>query len=257
MAFDFLGTFNKSQFERFVSFARTQLPLIESRIQHNTRELARIGTLRFSFDASNIPNAVSADPETSLLGKLLAAYEVLGGNPFLDLRTRGKEQAVFVRRGSEALPASTMSSGEVLPSKGLRDAYSAELMRSLRTPVQDTLRWRFENLERRIRRALDYSDQLASENASLQVYVAAATVEGSLEFISNHIQQLFGDRTYRAIYDDANSDPLGLNTYAPFSQYDVEPSTDPAVGGPERVAELPRRQDSGFIGPGAKKGTST
>lgn len=254
---DYLGTFNKSQFTRLIAFARAQLPSIDGRLLHNQNELVRIGTLRFSFGADNIPVAVTASPSTSYLGKLLAAYEVMGGNPFLDLRTRNLDQAVFVRGGSESLPASVMSSGEVLPAKGLKDAFSSELIRSLKTSIQDTLVLRFEQLERKIRRALDYSDQLARENIQLRIYQSAATTEGSLEFVANQIEQLFGDRNYRAIFDDGGTDPMGLNSYAPFSQYDVEPSIDPSVGGPERTAELPRRQDTGFIGPGAKKGTAS
>lgn len=255
--YDFLGTFNKSQFTRFIAFARSQRPHIEDRINHIRREQARLGTLVFTFDANNVPETVTASPASSYLAKLLAAYEVLGGNPFLDLRARTMDQPVFVRRGSETLPASITSSGEVLPTKGLKDAFSAELVRSLRGPLQETMQRRFSSLERKIRRTLDYSDQLSKERATLELYQEAATVEGSLEYVATQIQNLLGDPNYRAIYDDNGADPLGLNVYAPFSQYDVEPSVDPLVGGPQRKAELPRRQDSGFIGPGGTKGSGS
>lgn len=255
MSYDFLGTFNRSQFERFLAFARSQLPTIPARMLHIDAELSRIGVLVFRFDSNRIPNAVSVDPPGSYLGKLLAAYEVLGGNPFYDLRSRSRGQAVYVLRGSEDSPAAYMSNGEPLPTKGLRDAYSAELIHRLRRDLQDVLDYRFEFLERKIRRALDTYDQLSQEKSRLQVLQSAATVTGSLEEIAVKIQQLFGDQNYRAIYDDASSDPMGINSYAPFSQYDVEASIDPAVGGPERRAELPRRQDTGFIGPGSSEGT--
>lgn len=255
MSYDWLGTFNKSQFERFIAFARSQLPMIPGRLLHIDAELSRIGVLVFSFDSNRTPIAVSVSPPGSYLGKLLAAYEVLGGNPFYDLRSRSRGQALYVLKGSEDTPAAFMSNGEPLPTKGLRDAFSAELIHKLRQDTQATLDFRFEALERKIRRALDLYDQLAQEKARLQVLSSAATVTGSLEEIANQIQQLFGDQNYRAIYDDASSDPMGINTYAPFSQYDVERSQDPAVGGPERRAELPRRQDTGFIGPGASEGT--
>jgi len=257
VSYDFLGTFNKSQFDRFIAFARSQVPYVEARINHIRREQVRIGSLSFTFDANNLPSEVVANPTTSYLAKLLAAYEVLGGNPFLDLRSRTMDQAVFVRKGSETLPASMMSSGEVLPTKGLRDAFSAELVRSLRGPLQETLHRRFEALERKIRRSLDYSDQLTKELVTLQLYQEVGTLEGSLEFVADQVQNLLGDPTYRAIYNDNGTDPLGLNTYAPFSQYDVEPSVDPQVGGPRRTADLPRRQDTGFIGPGGTKGSGS
>jgi hypothetical protein len=256
MSFDFLGTFNSTQFERFIDFARSQLPLIEARIKHLDLDIVRIGGLSFTFDSNNVPTAVTASPSDSYLGKLLAAYEVLGGNPFFDLRTRNKTQALFVLAGSESNPATTMSNGEPLPTRGLRDAFSAELMRSLRKPLYDTLDRRFERLERKIRRALDYADQLQDEINDLRVLQSAGTLEGSLEYVANQIEQLFGNTNYRAIYADAGGDPLGINTYAPFSQYDVAPNKDPAAGGPQREVFRPQRQGTGFVGPGSK-GSST
>lgn len=251
MAHDaFLGTFNKSQFERFVAFARSQLSVATARVQHLQAELGRTGTLRFKFSVTNVPETVTATPSDSYLGKLLAAYQVLGGNPFFDLRVRNKDQAIFVPQGTAAIPPTTMSNGEVMGAKGLQDAFSAELIRSLRRPVQDVLDYRFSILERKIRRALDYADQLQDEIANLKVMQAAATTKGSLEFIANQIQQLISDRNYRAIYDDQSTDPLGLNTYAPFSQYDVDAPIDPASGAPNRVVGRPQRQDSGFVSPG-------
>jgi len=250
MAHDqWLGTFNRSQFQRFVEFARAQLPVIPARVQHLQAELSRTGTLRFAFGVKNVPESVTANPSDSYLGKLLAAYQVLGGDPFLDLRSRNKDQAVFVPKGTAANPPTTMSNGEVMGARGLQDAFSAELVRKLRTPFQETLDYRFSLLERKIRRALDYADQLRDEIAGLELMRAAATTRGSLEFVANQVQQLISDRNYRAIYDDQSTDPLGLNTYAPFSQYDVDRPVGP-TGATGRVVERPQRQDSGFVGPG-------
>lgn len=252
MAFtDWLGTFNKSQFDRFLSFVRAQQGQIEGRILHLKAEVARTGTLAFRFDSNHVPESVTANPSESYLGKLLAAYEVLGGNPFLDLRSRTRDQAVFILQGTAAEPAARASSGEVLGARGLQDAYSAELVRKLRRPVQATLDYRFTVLERKIRRAIDYAEQLEDEIAELEVMREAATTAGSLEAIANQVQQLIHNRNYRAIYDDGGSDPLGLNTHAPFSQYDVDPPGDPSSA-PNRVVERPQRQGSGFVGPGER-----
>lgn len=251
MAHDsWLGTFNRSQFSRFVAFARSQLPSVAGRIQHLRAELSRTGALRFTFGPDNLPMAVTANPSDSYLGKLLAAYQVLGGNPFFDMRSRNKDQAIFVPQGTSANSPTSMSNGEVMGAKGLQDAFSSELIRKLRGPIQETLDYRFSMLERKMRRAIDYADQLEEEIASLELTQAAATTKGSLEFIANQIQQLISDRNYRAIYDDQSTDPVGLNTYAPFSQYDVEAPIDPVIGAPNRVVERPQRQDSGFVGPG-------
>jgi hypothetical protein len=245
----FLGTFNRTQFQRFLAFVRSQVPYLDARIDHLRAEVFRVGELTFVFDNQNQPIRVTAT-DGSYMAKLLAAYEVQGGNPFLDLRTRNMNQALFVVQGTASQEAQYMSNGEPLPNKGLQDAYSAELMRALREPFLDALHKRFGSLERKIRRALDYTDELRKEITVLSIYQEAATVEGSLEYIANQIEQLFSDRNYRAIYDDGGSDPLGINTYAPFSQYDVEASTE--QNAPNREVLRPQRQDSGFVAPGGK-----
>lgn len=247
MAHDFLGTFNRSQFERFLAFARSQIPAVDGRIRHLEAESFRIGRVVFRFDRG-VPQGFAGDPPESYLGKLLAAYEVLGGDPFHDLRVRLKTDPVYLIRGSETVSAQYMSNGEVVGAKGLADALSAELMRKARSWLDDTLQYRFGALERKIRRAMDYADQLEGEISQLKVIRAAGSVRGSLEEIAGQIEQLFGDRNYRAIFDDAGSDPLGMNTHAPFSSYDVE--SDTAEIGVTRTVETPQRQNSGFIGPG-------
>lgn len=254
MAHDYLGTFNSTQFARFISFARSQLPLLPTRIDHLEAELLRVGELTFVFDSNNVPTQVYAT-EGSYVAKLLAAYEVLGGNPFLDLKIRNRTtQPVFVVRGTGDQDAQYLSDGRPLTTRGLLDARSANLMRDLRDPIQETLRVRFEALERKLRRAVDYSDELRKEIARLRVYQLAATEEGSLEYVASRIEALFSDRGYRAIFtDEVSGDPLGLNTYAPFSQYDVERSTETAA--PDREVRGPQRQDSGFVAPGGRGST--
>jgi hypothetical protein len=218
----FLGSFNKSSFDRFLSFARSQLPLIDARIQHLEAEIARIGAVVFKYD-KGVPQGFASDPPTSYMGKLLAAYEVLGGNPFYDLRTRSMSDPIFVIKGTEMSPVQYISNGEVLGSKGLADGVTAELIHDARGWLEDTLTGRFGSLERKIRRAMDYADQLQEEIERLQIVKASAEVTGSLEDIANQIYQLFGDRNYRAIYDDKGSDSFGLLSNAPYSSYDGAP----------------------------------
>ncbi len=249
MAHDILGTFNRSQFERFLSFARSQLPVIEGRIRHLQAEIFRTGTLIFRYD-KGIPLGYSANPSDSYLGKLLAAYEVLGGNPFVDLRVRLRTDPVFVIQASETTTPQYMSNGEVIGAKGLSDGPTAVMMQSAKEWLDPTLRYRFQRLERKIRRAVDYSDQLQLEVQGLQKMSLSASSEGSLEFIASQIQQLLGDPNYRAIFDDNGADPYGLTTHAPFSSYDVEASSD--VNLVNRRAETAQRQNSGFVAPGGR-----
>jgi hypothetical protein len=240
MSFDFLGTFNRSQFERFLVFARSQLPLVDGRIQHLQAEVSRIGTVMFRY-TKGVPQGFAANPANSYLGKLLGAYEVLGGNPFIDLRVRLRSDPVFKLKGTESSPSQFMSNGEVIGGKGLSDAPTSELMLEARDWLTDTLRSRFDSLERKIRRAMDYSDELQSEIATLKTIQLSATTVGSLEYIAAQINQYLSDQNYRAVFDDRGGDAYGFHVYAPFSSYDV-------VG--SRVSDTPQRQNSGYVGPG-------
>jgi hypothetical protein len=248
MAFDFLGTFNLSQIQQFLTFARSQLPAIGARINHLEAEISRIGSIVFEFEQGT-PSAFGADPPESYLGRLLAAYEVLGGNPF-SLRLRSRNQPSFLVRGTENSPAQYMSTGEVVGAKGLADAPSAVLVDNARRWIDATLQRRFGRLERKIRRALDYSDQLQLEINGLELIRQGAEQEGSLEGIASQLQQLISDPNYRAIYDDAGQDPYGFNVYAPFSSYDAVVSSSPDQV--NRTAETAQRQSGGFVGPGGK-----
>jgi len=250
VSFDYLGTFNRSQFERYIAFARSQVTLVDARIQHLEAEIARVGSIVFRYN-KGVPIGYSADPAESYLGKLLGAYEVLGGDPFVDLRVRLWNDPVYLVRGTETNPAQYMSNGEVIGQSGLSDAPTAELMRQSRTWLDATLHGRFGALERKIRRAVDYSDQLRLEIANLEVIKLTATATGSLEYIATQINQYFSDKNYRAIFEDNGSDKFGFTVYAPFSSYDVGPSTTPGIN---RVATSPQRQNDGFVGPGETGG---
>lgn len=246
MAHDWLGTFNKSQLERFLVFARSQLPLIADRISHLEAEQNRIGTIVFTYE-QGVPTEYKAGSADSYIGRLLAAYEVLGGNPVYDLRTRLKTEPVFLLRGSVLAPAYFMSNGEVVGARGKADGPSAEIAHQLRGWLTPTFRYRFERLERKIRRALDYVDSLQQEVDYLTRISLAVSSTGSLEQLAAQLQQLIEDPNYRAIYDDQGKDPFGLFTHAPFSSYDAVKSNNQDVN---RVADSPQRQSDGYVGSG-------
>ncbi len=243
MAHDYLGTFNRSQFERFLAYAKSQLPLVDGRIQHLQAEVNRIGSVIFRY-SKGIPQGYAANPADSYLGKLLGAYEVLGGDPFIDLRVRLRGDPVFRVKGTETQAAQFMSNGEVIGAKGLSDAPTAELVRTGKAWLNSTLDYRFGNLERKIRRAVDYSDELLNEIATLKTIREAASVVGSLEYVAAQVGQFLTDSNYRAVYDDGGGDKFGFNVYAPFSSYDVG-------GDGSRETETAQRQNTGFVGPGS------
>lgn len=242
MAYEFLGTFNTSQYARFAAFARAQTQDVLGRILHLTAEQFRVGKLAFGYDPGGAPIGYVPTPKKSYLGRLLACYEILGGNALYDLNVRSMSQPVFLLAGSETKPAQVLSSGEVMSLPGQADGDSAVLMQAAREWMPEVMQYKRDYLERKIRRCLDYSDQLQTEIDVLQVIIAAKEKGGSLEYIFAQIDQLIADPTYRAIYDDQGDDPLGKKAYAPYKPY---------FGGPDVVpSETWGRDEGGTTAPG-------
>ncbi|MFA5054331.1 MAG: hypothetical protein WC565_09745 [Parcubacteria group bacterium] len=244
MAFDWKGTFNRSQYERFKAYAQAQLTGIQERLNHLNAEIRRVGRFQLSYDQNGIPTAYSVDPDDSYIGKLMGVYEILGGDAFYDLKVRTVDQPVFMIKGSESSPAQLMSSGEAFGPPGLGDRFSAIYMEKARSWIGDSLQSRREYLERKIRRLIDYTDQLEAERQELVRIAASSEVEDSLAYIFTTLEQLFDDPTYRAVYDDGGSDPQGQLTSAPLAAYNP---------GPERAVGDYGRGPDGAFKPGEVK----
>lgn len=228
---EFLGTFNKSQFDRLAAYARSQMVYIDLRIQHLTIEQQRVGFLQFSYDTGGRPTAYSTGSPgfTTYIGKLMSAYEVLGGDPFYDLQVRGKNDPVYFLKGTETATAKMMSNGEPVPLPGLSDGDSGNAVRSIKSWTRGNID-RLERIERKVRRAIDYSDQLQSEINELSLIKKSVEVEGSLENLIALVGQLLIDPSYRAIADDKGKDPFGKYTHAPMSSYDQGGTRAPTEG---------------------------
>lgn len=233
---EFLGTFNRSQFTRLATYARSQLTYIKARIQHLTIEKQKIGFLQFIYDSAGQPTgyATGQPGVVTFIGKLMSAYEVLGGDPFYDLQVRSISNPVFYLKGTETTTAKVLSNGEPVPSLGLADAVSGNAVRSMRDWMSENLD-RLERIERKVRRAIDYSDQLQIEIDNLTSITNAVEIDGSLENLIALVNQLFVDPSYRAIADDNGKDPFGKMTYSPMSSYDQGGTRAPVEGlTPER-----------------------
>lgn len=228
---DFLGTFNKSQFTRLAAYARSQMVYIDLRIQHLTIEQQRIGFLQFAYDTGGRPTSYSTGSPgfTTYIGKLMAAYEVLGGDPFYDLQVRGMNDPVYYLKGTETATAKMMSNGEPVPLPGLSDGDSGNAVRSMKSWTRGSLD-RLEKLERKVRRAIDYADQIQNEINELGLIKKSIEVDGSLENLIALVGQLLIDPSYRAIADDKGKDPFGKYTHAPMSSYDQGGTRAPTEG---------------------------
>lgn len=242
MSFDFGGTFSASQFERFRDYARNQVAQVDQRIAHLKAERDRVGNLSFAYDAGGVPTKHSSDTPTTYCGKLFAAYEALGGNAEYDLQVRAATQPIYRIPGDTTRPAQLMSNGEVISALGLGDAPSSVTMQKLRSFVSGDLHRRRDYLERKIRRALDYAEQLDAEIAKLTMMKAKAETEESLEYLIKYIEDLAADKRYLAVTDDSkNPDPHGKLARAPVAPYTPD-ENGPRSAGYERSIE-------GFVTP--------
>lgn len=242
MGFEWGGTFTRSQFARFRDYVREQVQLLSDRIAHLRAERARVGDLTFAYDSGGLPTAFTNDPPTTYVGKLFAAYEALGGDVEFDLQIRQTHQPVFRLAGDETKPAQLMSNGEVISSPFTGDAESAIIVQKMRAWVSQDLQRRRDSLERKIRRAIDYAEQIDAEIAQLEKVRASADTEDSLEFLIQNIETLTTDKRYMAITDDTNSpDPHGKFARAPIAGY--------TPGGQGAEAKTYERTLNGFVKP--------
>lgn len=231
MSFEFGGTFTASQFARFQEYAKEQLVQVDGRIAHLKAERDRIGNLAFAYDQEGKPTHSTVDPPTTYCGKLYAAYEALGGDVEHELQVRSKRQAVYVMAGDVTRAPQRLSNGEVISRPGLADGHSGVIMQKLRSFVAADLHRRREQLERKIRRALDYADQLDDEIAQLEKMRASAETSGSMEAYFKAIAELTADSRYFAITDDKDSpDPHGKFARAPVGAYTPGPKGTSATG---------------------------
>lgn len=219
--------------------------MVTERINHLQYESERVGRLYFEYDADGVLEGWAIEPEESYLDRLFKAYEVQGGDVLHDLNCRARENPVFRRRGTEADESQLMSNGEVIGTPGLADALTGSFVRALREPHDDVIRWRRDYLERKIRRMLDYYDQLQLEIQDLRASLGAETTDGSFLWWVAQVNRLIDDPEYRACYDDGGSDPHGKLVYAPFSAYDVGPDRGPAQSTQRQTGGVVKRGETG------------
>ena len=230
MAFEWNGTFTRSQFERFRSYVLEQVQLIDARIAHLNAERERVGDLSFAYDSGGLPTHVTADPPTTYIGKLYGAYEALGGNVEFDLQVRSTNQPVFRLAGDATRAAQLLSNGEAINVQGLGDAESAVTVQSMRGWVAGDLGRRRDAIEHKIRRAIDYAEQLRREASELELLKGAEDVEGSLAYYLKIIDSLTVQRDYMAITDDsAQPDPHGKFARAPMAPFMPGPKGATAI----------------------------
>lgn len=169
MAFNFFGTFTTGQWEDFKAFSKIQAMELRLRRAWLQRELLRVGVFTTSYDG---PNPVSFTA-TGYAGKLLQAYRILGGVPEQTMLLRTRDKPVYKTKGHELTvdPGATTSGGySDVYSNGRRERGGQRYDRDIGLRVESLKAWQLESvkfkrerLEYKIKRAMDYSDQVQQE----------------------------------------------------------------------------------------------
>lgn len=171
MAFNFFGVMTSGQWEAFKAFARIQRVDVELRVAWLQKQLSMNGLFITEYDGPT-PVKFSATAG-SYAAKLISAYRVLGGVPERDMLLRTSDKPVFK---TKAQNISTTTAGQTdggfsdVYSNGRRDRGVQRFDRDLGLRVERMKSWQLEAvkakreaLEFKIKRALDYSDQLQKE----------------------------------------------------------------------------------------------
>ena len=199
MAFSFYGTFTLAQWEELRQFALIQASDIGARIGYLNRELLTVGLFNTQYNsATSLPISFVATPLTSHGAKLLRAYRALGGFPEQDFLLRTSDQPVYLMPG----PPMDVDDPSGANSQGFSDKFSngrqnrgdQRFDRDLGYPMEQFKKWQLEAIKRKrehvefkIKRALDYSDQLQIEIKFLTTMIQPGTLTDANGQISNLI----------------------------------------------------------------------
>lgn len=239
MAFNFAGTFSTGQFDSFRTFSKLQEQDLKRRISWLKADLLRVGVFSTQYDPeTNLPVLFSVAPSNSYGAKLMLAYKILGGFPEMEMLLRTRDIPVFKVRGVPINnDQSDPDAGQSFEySNGRRQRSGMRFDRDMCVKVDKIKNWQLEvikrkreSLEYKIKKALDYSDQVSEEIKHLSSMVDP---EGNNldSFFMNARVLMFAAGTMNVV--DNALDVFGLSIGSEVDPV-VEGSWDsaPAVGG--------------------------
>ena len=171
---------------------------MELRVQWLQKQLSMNGIFSTEYDGSN-PVSFTASAG-SYAAKLLSAYRVLGGVPERDMLLRTRDKPVFKKKAQNI---TTVTAGVTeggfsdLYSNGRRERGTQRFDRDLGLRVERFKSWQLEavkakreRIEFKIKRALDYSDQLQEEIAALTALLdesSAASFDSQMVSVENQM----------------------------------------------------------------------
>ena len=178
-----------------------------------------------------MPLSYDVAPPNSYAAKLMVAYRALGGVPEKDFLLRTMDQPVYLNRVDNISPnegsnptsgySDTFTNGRRIRGSQRFDRDIGTKVDKLKAPFLESIKHKREHLEFKIKRALDYSDQLQNEINAINVLLdttSNATVDDQIRTIQ---QYMFRTGAQNIVSDLA--DIFGLNIGRVF---DVTNPTD-------------------------------
>lgn len=205
MAFDFLGTFTRSQLEALDAYVQAHLANVAPRIQAIKGEIERLGWLEYEFD--EVGNRINYRilPEGSLLDRYALAYTWAGGDiNALQIRSRG--DWIYLLKGKWDLRENVAYTGGV-PSEGdyrsqgglYNDQEPGDEVARIKEVISPALKRRLEDAEFRVKRTVDRSDQLIEE---LVLLLKRTTGSETLEDLVTNLEFMITSEDYPSATED-------------------------------------------------------
>lgn len=238
MAFNFYGTFTTGQLQQLIDFSKIQERDLKARQAWLTAQVTRNGVFTTEYDSKTFMPVSFTASQGSYAAKLLQAYRILGGTPEKDFMLRTRSQPVFLTRGKNidtgvtgvdptAGYSDVMTNGRRIRGSQRFDRDVGVMVDRLKGWQLEPIKRKREHLEFKIKRALDYSDQLLQEIKVLDVLLDDTSGRQVDDLVRNI--QLTSVRTGAANVVEDLLDIFGLNigrvadpTYAP--DFDAEQS---------------------------------
>ena len=189
-----------AMFEQLRIFAKVQERDLSNRVSWLSAALQRNGIFTTSYDPqTNLPISYSATPG-SYAAKLFIAYRALGGVPEIDFLLRTADKPVFLTRTDNINPnegsnptsgySDTFTNGRRIRGSQRFDRDLGIQVSRLKAPFLEAIKQKREHLEFKIKRALDYSDQLQSEINAINILLdttSNATIDDSIRTIQQYM----------------------------------------------------------------------
>ena len=201
--------------------------------------MLRIGVFNTEYDESTgYPSSFSVAPDNSYAAKLMLAYKILGGFPEKEMLLKTRNIPVFKLTGTPLTNSGDNPDAgtSTIFSNGRRERSGQRFDRDTGVQVSKLKAWQLEvikrkreSLEFKIKKALDYSDQIQEE--ILQLVTMATNDERSLSSLFVNVRVLMFAPGRQTVLDDSE-DLFGMN---------IGQKVDPTV--PGEWASAPSKGD--------------